>query len=55
MIGMAKVLIYLKKNNIIHRNLSPTNIMMKDKDTMFPVVIDFRLSAYPGFNNKTVQ
>jgi serine/threonine protein kinase len=43
--GMAKALKHMHDNRIMHRDLKPDNIMMRSKDSMSPVIIDFGLSA----------
>ena len=41
---ITKGLVYLKKNNIIHRDIKPDNILFKDKRLDSIVIIDFGIS-----------
>lgn len=45
MIGLTKGLKEMHDKGIMHRDIKPENIMLRDNNTIDPVIVDFGLAA----------
>lgn len=46
MIGLAKGLKEIHDNGIMHRDIKPENIMLRNENSLDPVIVDFGLAAF---------
>lgn len=46
MIGLVKGLKEIHDNGIMHRDIKPENIMLRNENSLDPVIVDFGLAAY---------
>jgi calcium/calmodulin-dependent protein kinase I len=46
MYGMLQGLEFLHEERIMHRDLKPDNIILRNSNTVDPVIVDFGLAAF---------
>ena len=43
--GLLQGLAHMHQNRIMHRDLKPENIMLRDQNSMDPIIVDFGLAT----------